>query len=450
MNIKERIEKRFNKKMLNFQRLLEMVEQQMDAADSVFQTLKEDAPTDPSPLDVQSGKEFILSLPKFSPSENWGDPNSIERKNVDQLFKVIPGPASLEAKLNYIARIQKPQKGITSPRRIIGTLIILESLNAVINSYGASTSGFIFEGFLAALLGGMQVADPTSAAGGLPIEDIIAFTEYGRTTSVPMSLKLLKETTDIKGSYTNLIDALNHYESMIYVVAYKTGGDREVSAISINQFAFTRDNLLDAVTQNAPSRKRIVLDGMSFEQSLATLRAAESWEERYALLQRTAGYTGKVEAPPAEEPEEEEEVVLAPEIPSPEEEEAIPVTAESLRNLWNEQLLLEGKGEGTQWHISTRQLNDLGGIVDYQHLGELEVSPDSIYKTASMYLDVLGDTVTDLFSAVASLSDNLNSYFLTKERGEAIAKGNEAVDAAKIVEVKATAQVEAERAEKEI
>ena len=45
---------------------------------------------------------------------------------------------------------------------------------------------------------------------------------------------------------------------------------------------------------------------------------------------------------------------------------------------------------------------------------------------------------------------NLNGYFLTKERGEAIARGNDAVEAAKIVEVKATARVEAERGEKEI
>jgi hypothetical protein len=441
MNIEERIEKRFNKKVLDFQKLLEMIERQLDEA----HILREGTPSDPSPLDVQSGKELVLSLPKFSPTESWGDPKSIERKNVDQLFNVIPGPASLQAKLDYIAKIQKPNNRIRSPRRIIGTLIILESLNAVINSFGSSTAGFIFEGFLAGLLGGRQVADPESAAGGLPIEDIIAFTEYGRTKSVPMSLKLLKRSTNIKGSYTNLIDALNRYENMVYIVAYKTGGDRQVSEVRIEQFVITRDNLLDLVTQNSPSRKRIFLGGMDFQESLAILRAAESWEERYALLQKTAGYTGRVEAPPSEEPE----IELAPETLPP--EEAVPVTAESLRKLWDEQLLLEGGvGEGTQWHISTTQLGNIGDVLEHQTLGALQVSPDAIYKTAATYLDVLGDVVTDLFSAVASLSDNLNGYFLTKERGEAIARGNDAVEAAKIVEVKATARVEAERSEKEI
>jgi len=44
----------------------------------------------------------------------------------------------------------------------------------------------------------------------------------------------------------------------------------------------------------------------------------------------------------------------------------------------------------------------------------------------------------------------LNKYFLTKERSEAIARGNDAAAAAKIVEEKATERVEAERSEKEI
>ena len=64
---------------------------------------------------------------------------------------------------------------------------------------------------------------------------------------------------------------------MIYIVAYKTGGDRQVAEVGIEQFVITRDNLLDLVTQNSPSRKRIFLGGMDFEESLEILRAAESW-----------------------------------------------------------------------------------------------------------------------------------------------------------------------------
>ena len=434
MDIKENLNKFFNKKELNSHHLLKLVEQVMDELPEL--ELSEQAPADQSPVDVDAGKKFVLTLPKFSPTENWGDPGSIDRKNVDAIFKVVPGPADLESKLKFITRIQQPQKGITSPRRIIGSLIILESLNAVINSFGASTAGFIFEGFLAALLGGKQEAE-VSEKGNLPIQDIIAFTEYGRTANVPMSLKLLKDTTDVKGSYTNLIDALDDFESMVYVVVYKEGGDRSVESISLNQFVFSRDNFLDAITQNSPGRKLVILEGMNFEQSMATLKQAAGWPEKYELLAKTAGYTKKTKAEPAkQEPEQQE----------PEQEEPQKVTAESLRKMWDEQVLLEGSAAGgTQWHISTAQFKKLGEIIDYKHLGLLQVSSDSIYETASRYLDVLGDTVTDLFSAVANLSDNLNGYFLTKERGEALARGNQAIENAKVVEEKASEQVKAEK-----
>ena len=434
MDIKENLNKFFNKKELNSHHLLKLVEQVMDGLPEL--ELNEQAPADQSPVDVDAGKKFVLTLPKFSPTENWGDPGSIDRKNVDEIFKVVPGPADLEAKLKYITRIQQPQKGIKSPRRIIGSLIILESLNAVINSFGASTAGFIFEGFLAALLGGKQEAE-VSEKGNLPIQDIIAFTEYGRTANVPMSLKLLKDTTDVKGSYTNLVDALDDFESMVYVVVYKEGGDRSVESISLNQFVFNRDNFLDAITQNSPGRKLVILEGMNFEQSMTRLKQTAGWPERYELLTQTAGYTKKTKTAPAkQEPEQQE----------PEQEEPQQVTAESLRKMWDEQVLLEGSAAGgTQWHISTAQFKKLGEIIDYKHLGLLQVSSDSIYETASRYLDVLGDTVTDLFSAVANLSDNLNGYFLTKERGEALAKGNQAIENAKVVEEKASEQVKSEK-----
>ena len=412
--------------------------------------LNEQAPADQSPVDVDAGKKFVLTLPKFSPTENWGDPGSIDRKNVDEIFKVVPGPADLEAKLKYIARIQQPQKGIKSPRRIIGSLIILESLNAVINSFGASTAGFIFEGFLAALLGGKQEAE-VSEKGNLPIQDIIAFTEYGRTANVPMSLKLLKDTTDVKGSYTNLIDALDDFESMVYIVVYKEGGDRSVESISLNQFVFNRDNFLDAITQNSPGRKLVILEGMNFEQSMATLKQTTGWPERYELLTKTAGYTKRTKE--TEEDKKKWMDDIADKIMSDfndsqksNQDKPQKVTAESLRKMWDEQVLLEGSAAGgTQWHISTAQFKKLGEIIDYKHLGLLQVSSDSIYQTASRYLDVLGDTVTDLFSAVANLSDNLNGYFLTKERGEALARGNQAIENAKVVEEKASEQVKSEK-----
>ena len=320
-------------------------------------------------------------------------------------------------------------------------------MNATINSFGAPTAGFVFEGFLAALLGGIQEAE-VSAKGNLPIQDIIAFTEFRGSAAVPMSLKLLKRTTEVKGSYTNLVDALDEFEKMVYVVVYKTGGDREVSAIDLNQFVFNRKNFIPAITINSAGKKLIMLPGKTYEESYEALTSPDlPWEQKYALLSNTAGYTAEPQPMPGQEdaaamaaayddnPEAEEQ-----------EEEPVTVTAESLRQQWESRLLTEAAEDAkTQWNLSTAALaKKVNDIVAFENLGTLEISPEKIYSTASGYLEALGESVVDLFQAVSALSENLNIYFVSKDRGKAIKGGEAAVKNAKVIEQEASGQLEKE------
>jgi hypothetical protein len=298
-----------------------------------------------------------------------------------------------------------PKKGreITSPRRIISTLILLESLGACVNSFGASTAGFVFEGFLAAILGGHQVSDPKEG-GSLPIEVIVAFSEWDGKGE-KMSLKLLKKTTDIKGSYTNLIKALMEEEQMVYVIAYKEGDGDDVSALHINSFVLSRSNFLTVMSQNTLNRTRITLPEKNPAESLEFLSQFSSWEELLPHLQRTEGYTGERLPLPGEE---EQEVI------EPEEE-----VRQELREA------AEGKG----WHISRTQIEKIiPDELQFKQIGTLTVSPDALEKTATRYMGVLQGSISTLFEAVASLSDNINKYFVVKNRGTAINRGNEAID----------------------
>ena len=427
---------------LGMNALVEMINEEISKLERTI--LKE---AESSPVDVQAGKDFVLSLPRFSPTENWGEPGSLERDQVDQIFKAMGGGADLKSKLAFIKRLQEPDNKIRSPRRIISTLIVLESLNATINSFGAPTAGFVFEGFLAALLGGIQEAE-VSAKGNLPIQDIIAFTEFRGSAAVPMSLKLLKRTTEVKGSYTNLVDALDEFEKMVYVVVYKTGGDREVSAIDLNQFVFNRKNFIPAITINSAGKKLIMLPGKTYEESYEALTSPDlPWEQKYALLSNTAGYTAEPQPMPGQEdaaamaaaydynPEAEEQ-----------EEEPVTVTAESLRQQWESRLLTEAAEDAkTQWNLSTAALaKKVNDIVAFENLGTLEISPEKIYSTASGYLEALGESVVDLFQAVSALSENLNIYFVSKDRGKAIKGGEAAVKNAKVIEQEASGQLEKE------
>jgi hypothetical protein len=350
-------------------------------------------------------KQFILNLPKFTPSEAWGKPNSVARQEMEKFLKQIGGGRNIQKRIEYLNRLQSivPKKGrkITSPRRIISTLILLESLGACVNSFGASTAGFVFEGFLAAILGGHQVSDPKE--GSLPIEDIIAFSTW-EGEGEKMSLKLLKKETPIKGSYTNLINALMEQEQMVYVIAYKESDGDDVSALHINSFALSRSNFLTVMSQNKKNMTRITLPEKNPAESLKFLSQFSSWEELLPHLQRTEGYTGEKLPLPGEE---EQEVI------EPEEEVRQGLTEAA-----------EGKG----WHLSRAQIQtSIPDDLQFKQIGTLTVSPDALEKTATRYMGVLQGSISTLFEAVASLSDNINKYFVVKNRGTAINRGNEAI-----------------------
>jgi len=262
----------------------------------------------PSPsIKSTTAKDFLLSLPKFSPNESWGDPNSVDRQTVNKIFSVVGGGATVEEKLKFIQKIADPGSRIRSPRRIISTLIILESLSAAINSFSASAAGFVFEGFLSALFRGRQEAE-YSEKGNLPIQDMIGFSEIGGGT--PISLKLLNQTTNIHGSYTNLVDALDEFGGMVYLVARKDGDE-----IALEQFVLDRDNFMDAISTAArggrtKEKNLFRIPGqMSGAKAIDYINNLDSWPEKFRALQQTAGYRGDTsrEATPNEEYDQKKE-----------------------------------------------------------------------------------------------------------------------------------------------
>lgn len=382
---------------------------------------------------ADKAKEFVLSLPKFTPTEAWGKPDSIEREQITKLFNAIGGGRSIEGKLKFLQRIVAEDSKITSPRRIISSIIILECLKAVITSFNASSAGFVFEGFLSALLQGTQEAE-VSAKGNLPIQDLIAFSDSDKP--VPISLKLLNKTTNIEGSYTNLVDGLDEFSEMVYIVARKDG-----EAIAIEKFRFDQNNFIDALSTSArggttKGLNLFQLPNMSPQESVDKLKAAESWPEKYALLQYTAGYSERIRKKreaatqqPAEQGADSEEASDAQLAAQRDLDEAI-------KEEWN--LLLEKAG-GTQWHISPKQLVTYD-FVEYQTLGELPYTEERIVQIARLHMGKLNDEIMQLFNATKELSDNINRYFLVEKRSTAINSGEKAIQDS--IEIQKTLQAD--------
>ena len=393
--------------------------------DIIYETFVKIAePSVVTEMATDRAKEFVLSLPKFVPTEAWGDPESVERQQITKLFNAIGGGRSIQGKLQFLQRIVQPDTRISSPRRIISSIIILECLKAVITSFNASSAGFVFEGFLSALLQGTQEAE-VSAKGNLPIQDLIAFSDSD--SPVPISLKLLNKTTNIEGSYTNLIDGLDEFGEMVYIVARK---DKEVGGIKIEKFRFDQNNFIDALSTSARGGRTkgaqlFQIQGLSPDDSIRLLKGEtvrtkggelklpdDSWESKYNLLQRTAGYSERIR-------KKREAAAQAPDQAAAEQD-----LNEAIIEEWN--LLLEKAG-GTQWHISPAQLISYD-FVEYQQLGELPFTESRILEVARIHMDKLNEEIMQLFNATQDLSENVNRYFLVEKRSSAINSGNKAID----------------------
>jgi hypothetical protein len=359
-----------------------------------------------------SAREFVLSLPKFTPTEAWGDPNSMERQQITKLFNAIGGGRTIEGKLQFLQRIVDPNSRITSPRRIISSIIILESLKAVIHSFNASSAGFVFEGWLAALLQGTQEAE-ISAKGNLPIQDLIGF--EGTDKAVPISLKLLGPKTMVEGSFTNLVDGLDEFGEMVYIVARK---DKESGGMMIEKFTFTQDNFMRALVTTAKGGMKntdlLQLRDMdlSTEDSIKYIMSQETWPERYELLQQTRGYSQTVR---------KKKMATQADLAPPQEPEAEP----------EQQPINEGgKGDGGyQWSLSVPQLKSgtLKDMIGVTILGELPYSEEQIVKVARLHMDKLNAEIMQLFTATKELSENINRYFLVEKRSTAINSGEKAI-----------------------
>jgi len=385
----------------------------------------------------EEAESFLVSLPKYQPNEAWGDPDAVDRKTVNRIFTTIGGGASVEGKLKFLQRITHPHNRITSPRRVLASLLVLEALSSLIANFNEASAGFVFEGWLAALLQGRQEAERTEK-GNLPIQDLIAFSQLkDGEAAVPVSLKLLSPKTKIEGSYTNLVDALFDEDQfdgrMVYVVARKLENH-----ISIESFEINRGNFIEMFTLQGGGKKSLDPQGRQLKRkaSGATLfelppeilekypeangdsihllnDIIEDDELRYELLQWTAGYSDITRRRKLANLEQNDEQI-PPEEEGLEEEEI------------NETLLMEAQ---TQWSLSVSQVEKLSaeGVFELSVLGELPSSREAIVEVAAMHMDTVRDKFKVLFAAFKLLNENINKYMTFDHRADAIKAGQRAI-----------------------
>ena len=436
--------------------------------DFLFEMIDEIQNLDQSELLQEEGGRFSFSidLPSMSPSEAWGDPNSQDRDQILKIFSVVRGGRDMRAKINDINKFLDPKaaRRRRSPGVIINMMMVVEALQATLNDFNESAAGFVFEGFMAALTGGKQIAG--KVGGTLPIEDFVAFSDYGGDAGVPVSLKLLTLEGITKGSYTNLVDYLivRGEPSIKYLIAFKYTPDSNVDQLQFWEFEVNRSNfirfisgvgggrdLLGSSNTFVPARDAMdafAADGSKENQMLAAESLARTPGYKRGLIPaflKTGGRTPEeVEADMS--PEEREELEAAAEkkrskllrkkekgeedIEAWQEYEAEQMS-ESFhsreKRAMSTPILNEAYGEASQWKASWPQLKRLDEDINLVTYGAIDLSQERIDELAEIYSEKLKGDVMTLLTEAKNLAENIGAYYREKRRSKATAAADTAI-----------------------
>tara|TARA_Y100000310_G_scaffold285455_1_gene308915 strand:+ start:53 stop:1612 length:1560 start_codon:yes stop_codon:yes gene_type:complete len=261
--------------------------------EALARTGEEDAVPE-SPLNEAERFSMHIPIPKLNPNEAWGNPDSQSRKDIDRIFASITREPSVQARIAHVNSFVDPalaKKKGTGMRfnAILNMMMIIEALQACLNDYSESASGFVFEGFMAAVTGGKQISG--RVGGTLPIEDFVTGDEE------PVSLKLLSPNTPIHGSFTNLVDFLfirggSGVPSIKYLIGRKNSDGDDVSELAIWDFIISRENFMAVMIESKNETKLLGKMAEPLAQHIAAWQDSPEWRlQMFEILKETPGYT---------------------------------------------------------------------------------------------------------------------------------------------------------------
>ena len=414
-----------------------------------------------------TGKYF---LPTIKITEDWGRIGSKDRQIIEKFTRNIGG-TTLAEKIANINSVITDREATTIPK-ILGSMVVIEILNAVLREFTESAGGFIFEGFLAGLFGGeaVQITDvgdqaaagEATEAAGKPITDVVlGGREY--------SLKLLGQTTAVKGSFKNMVEHFRVKDHIVYLDARRTQTDGELSGLEFGEFTITRENFMQVFMD--PFLKDVTSKSSEPIESASSLRAAmqklESTNNPLKKLAWTGGWkpegasrsvgTSIQYGKPRGAPEGElNEKIYYGEDFATAIQSFMSMTDEELDNYapftlsWADKKFEGTKAEklfgsftlasaikdasesgdtaklfelleSTPGYTESLQFDFTRGqaesIVNFEEIGTLNISEGTLKDTWLAYGEVLSQTVEPIYKSLNEFTENINS-FLTEEQNE--------------------------------
>jgi len=427
--------------------------------------------------DKKKQEDVSIKRPIVKITEAWGKAENVDRQIMEAMLNNIQGK-TVEAKLDSVRAFlaNDPASLQGDITKIMSYLIFLDTFASIVNDYGASVTGFLFEAFLAALFGGrsIQVDDPTDvgAKGSLPIEDNQLLVQAKAQSEgsdaepdlklVPYSLKVLRKDGIVHGSFKNLVDFFldpaeeRVSDSIVYLVVIKDdveGGEGEkktTGRLKFYEFEITRETFMTLI--GAPTEvpvwgyvPKTLKSKRAFNPATNTFgekaRVAERGKHKYRLPDGSPIGAEITEPITLEkgatilrfEKTGEMQDILAPgalKLYTPEQHRAIMAKfggsdPEAVnREVFAALKQTKGYGSkvkgGAQWSITPtiyRKLPGIGGS-ESSYKGDLVIDSGAIREKAEEYTATLNQGIVAIFNSLSALTDNINNYFIAGDIGQ--------------------------------
>ncbi|MBL96780.1 MAG: hypothetical protein CMF52_03105 [Legionellales bacterium] len=430
--------------------LMEMVEKTMETLDNLNQnkSFLLEAPPGFEPGDAaatdsdRNDNVTVIRRPTIKITELWGKTENGDRDIMESLMNKIQGN-TVQQKIESVNRFleaEAPPPGEGDISEIMSYLIFLDTFASIVNDYGASVSGFLFEAFLAALMGGtsVQIDDPAdvgAAPGSLPIEDVqlmIKQSEEADAEIKPYSLKLLRRDGVVKGSFKNIVDYFldpaegRKTDSIVYLIvtkdAEKLGGGKLGEwngTLKFFEFTITRDNFLQLI--GAPSEVpvydyRPVTLRQRTKQAVEKAPSAIRGFPRYKTLdgedipEDTVMDKG-TEVLRIVDTGETEKVIKggAAKLYTPDQYEKITGKFADAPDIDRQ---IFGALQDTKGYQTEQQWSIGHGVYTKSFIGQIKLEPELLKTRAEDYTQSLNTSIVKIFNALGDLSDNINKYFI--------------------------------------
>jgi len=453
--LKNEYKKKEKAKPIDLSMLMEMVEHLYDAIEpEVIGEGGEEKRRPQSP--GRARRERKLRLPLQFPTEiSVGQtPGDADREMFELwMSKIAPG-APIKDKIQSIQEfINNPPSVKYSVADTLSYLMFVQTFAFIIREFNASVAGFLWEPFLAAMVGEGSIQVPTS------MHDIADVRLKLRTNEglIRVSLKILREEGNVGGSFVDLVRHFkeNPKEPMVYLVIKKLENDTHMK---FYQFPVSIDTFFEFIghpklqVEYAPVLKPWswapqdrVIRTKSPSAALRDLRAQdpEHGYYRWRVIKITDSEGNDLEG--AALPGEQYNVYLEEPTKIAGDPGQVAGMGPAAARLWGSpeeyvqwyslwrglvasgkghefwNLVLEGKegvtpnGKPARGIKEKEQFEVSAGVLKTKKvadLGTLDISNDTLDQAFANGAESIGEDLTNLFTAMAELVEDVSRFFL--------------------------------------